>query len=293
MQSGTPQNNEVALQTVWFCLQSVQVCTYSRTRLTDRTHWPGWTRRTLPTDTKQAYKQWEEQPAVIRWTEKQQQQHFHLHKFNSAHFRSERNLRAWCASASLTCSPFPPLAPFWPCSPTSPCIDKVTAKTRFKQSSGMSDHQIPIRTGWNNDVTNDVLELLSRITGLVSILSGYSRWSGRTRQTDGTLHSITTGRADRAFLTLDRRKRNKRRINTVVDSFLLWLDWQCLWNIRLIVEHYCTAHWIKMSRILTGTPFSPEGPGGPWGPGLPGGPTGPAVPAWPLSPGDPYRGTKS
>lgn len=48
-----------------------------------------------------------------------------------------------------------------------------------------------------------------------------------------------------------------------------------------------TAHWMKISRILTGTPFSPAGPGGPWGPGLPGGPTGPAVPACPLSPGDP------
>lgn len=53
----------------------------------------------------------------------------------------------WHKSASLTCSPLPPLAPFWPCSPTSPCIDKhqtnkhhVTAKTSLKQSPEMNDH---------------------------------------------------------------------------------------------------------------------------------------------------------
>lgn len=49
-QVNTIRTNQLALQTVWFCLQRVKVCTYSRTRLTNGTHRPGWTRRTLQTN---------------------------------------------------------------------------------------------------------------------------------------------------------------------------------------------------------------------------------------------------
>lgn len=43
-------------------------------------------------------------------------------------------------------------------------------------------------------------------TDLVSVLSRYSNWSGGARQTHRTLHSVTTCRANRAFLALNRRK---------------------------------------------------------------------------------------
>lgn len=126
-----------------------------------------------------------------------------------------------------------------------------------------------------------VRKLWLRVTGLVSVLSRYSRWSSRARQTHGTLHAISTCWADRAFLTLNGRKKTKRRINS----------WVSLGPCTMTLQ--TTAHWTEFSRILTGTPFSPAGPGGPWGPGLPGGPTGPAVPDCPLSPGDPWKDTMS
>jgi hypothetical protein len=57
-----------------------------------------------------------------------------------------------------------------------------------------------------------------------------------------------------------------------------------------MTQSYSSVYWICVVKVLTGTPFSPDGPGGPWGPGLPGGPMGPPLPACPLSPGDPCTG---
>jgi len=94
-----------------FCLQRMTFCTHSRTRLTDRTHWPGWTRRTLPTN-KHTNNEQNHKTAVIQTND----------------FQPEIHLRACWRSVSLTCSPLPPLPPFCPCSPTSPCINKDTSR---------------------------------------------------------------------------------------------------------------------------------------------------------------------
>lgn len=47
------------------------------------------------------------------------------------------------------------------------------------------------------------------VADLISILSRYSRWSSRARQTHRTLNSIATCWANGAFFTLNRRKRKK------------------------------------------------------------------------------------
>lgn len=106
--------------------------TYSRTRLTDRTHWPGWTRRTLPTN-KYKHQQWI----------KQQDSSDIINRGDS--FQTD-------ASLSLTCSPFAPLPPFWPCSPTSPCTtNKHHVIANNVQPAGAS---ALITAGWrHNSIT--------------------------------------------------------------------------------------------------------------------------------------------
>ena len=173
--------------------------TYSRTRLTDGTHRPRGTRRTLPKETKQ-------------WANQQLHSQIELRLF-------PLEIRRTVWLSLLTCSPFPPLAPFWPCSPTSPWNDKETSTSlqSLKQSAG-TDRVSPVgllkRTlceGW----------LLLRVTDLVSVLSGYSRWSGGARQTHGALHSVTTCRSNRSFLALNRRK---SRIKSWWVFFLSWME---------------------------------------------------------------------
>lgn len=69
----------------------------------------------------------------------------------------------WYKSASLTCSPFPPLAPFWPCSPTSPCNDEQTScysKDEYETNPDINDQECWWKSKGKAQLNNHVMTLL-------------------------------------------------------------------------------------------------------------------------------------